>query len=42
MYRSQRRGGKGVSGATLRQDDIVSHFFAASAATCRRLTASRP
>ncbi|MFI6076680.1 DNA gyrase subunit A [Actinoplanes sp. NPDC051343] len=27
MYRSQRRGGKGVSGAILRQDDIVSHFF---------------
>jgi DNA gyrase subunit A len=27
MYRSQRRGGKGVSGASLRQDDIVSHFF---------------
>jgi DNA gyrase subunit A len=27
LYRSQRRGGKGVSGATLRQDDIVSHFF---------------
>jgi len=30
LYRSQRRGGKGVSGATLRQDDIVSHFFIAS------------
>ncbi|WP_018254914.1 DNA gyrase subunit A [Salinispora mooreana] len=29
-YRSQRRGGKGVSGATLRQDDIVSHFFVCS------------
>ena len=27
LYRSQKRGGKGVSGATLRQDDIVSHFF---------------
>jgi DNA gyrase subunit A len=27
MYRSQKRGGKGVSGASLRQDDIVSHFF---------------
>src|SRR6185503_4651846 len=26
----QKRGGKGVSGATLRQDDIVSHFFVAS------------
>src|SRR5258706_579102 len=31
LYRSQRRGGKGVSGATLRQDDIVSHFFVCSA-----------
>jgi DNA gyrase subunit A len=30
LYRSQRRGGKGVSGATLRQDDIVSHFFVSS------------
>ena len=30
LYRSQRRGGKGVSGATLRQDDIVSHFFICS------------
>ncbi|MFC0507238.1 DNA gyrase subunit A [Micromonospora costi] len=30
QYRSQRRGGKGVSGATLRQDDIVSHFFVCS------------
>jgi DNA gyrase subunit A len=30
LYRSQRRGGKGVSGATLRQDDIVSHFFVGS------------
>jgi DNA gyrase subunit A len=30
MYRSQRRGGKGVSGASLRQDDIVSHFFVIS------------
>ncbi len=29
-YRSQRRGGKGVSGASLRQDDIVSHFFVCS------------
>ncbi len=29
-YRSQKRGGKGVSGATLRQDDIVSHFFVCS------------
>ncbi|GIE92216.1 DNA gyrase subunit A [Actinoplanes regularis] len=30
MYRSQKRGGKGVSGATLRQDDIVSHFYVIS------------
>src|SRR3712207_6195212 len=30
LYRSQRRGGKGVSGASLRQDDIVSHFFICS------------
>ncbi|MER7440215.1 DNA gyrase subunit A [Micromonospora avicenniae] len=30
QYRSQRRGGKGVSGASLRQDDIVSHFFVCS------------
>ena len=26
-YRAQRRGGKGIRGATLRSDDIVSHFF---------------
>ena len=26
-YRAQRRGGKGVRGAELRQDDIVEHFF---------------
>lgn len=25
-YRAQRRGGKGVRGATLREDDIVDHF----------------
>jgi DNA gyrase subunit A len=30
LYRSQRRGGKGVAGASLRQDDIVSHFFVCS------------
>jgi DNA gyrase subunit A len=30
LYRSQKRGGKGVSGASLRQDDIVSHFFISS------------
>jgi len=27
LYRAQRRGGKGVRGAQLRQDDIVDHFF---------------
>ncbi|WP_462418742.1 DNA gyrase subunit A [Kytococcus sp. Marseille-QA3725] len=26
-YRSQRRGGKGVRGTTLRADDVVDHFF---------------
>ncbi|WP_139738430.1 DNA gyrase subunit A [Actinomyces wuliandei] len=26
-YRSQHRGGKGVKGAVLREDDVVSHFF---------------
>lgn len=26
-YRSQHRGGKGVRGAKLRQDDVVAHFF---------------
>ena len=26
-YRSQQRGGKGVRGAQLREDDIVDHFF---------------
>ncbi len=26
-YRSQHRGGKGVRGAKLRQDDVVDHFF---------------
>ena len=30
LYRTQRRGGKGVTGASLRQDDIVSHFFVCS------------
>jgi len=29
-YRAQRRGGKGVRGAQLRQDDIVEHFFVTS------------
>lgn len=27
LYRAQRRGGKGVRGAQLKQDDIVEHFF---------------
>ncbi|MEN9693010.1 MAG: hypothetical protein RLZZ330_654 [Actinomycetota bacterium] len=27
LYRQQRRGGRGVKGAALRQDDVVSHFF---------------
>ena len=27
LYRSQRRGGKGVRGAALREDDLVEHFF---------------
>ena len=30
LYRSQKRGGKGVRGASLRQDDVVEHFFVAS------------
>jgi DNA gyrase subunit A len=30
QYRAQRRGGKGVRGATLRTDDIVEHFFVTS------------
>ena len=27
LYRSQRRGGKGVRGASLRGEDVVEHFF---------------
>jgi len=27
LYRAQKRGGKGIRGAQLRQDDIVEHFF---------------
>ncbi|MCW2778123.1 MAG: gyrase subunit, partial [Frankiales bacterium] len=27
LYRSQRRGGRGVRGANLKQDDLVEHFF---------------
>lgn len=30
LYRSQKRGGKGVKGAVLKQDDVVDHFFVAS------------
>ena len=30
LYRSQKRGGKGVQGAGLKQDDIVRHFFVCS------------
>jgi DNA gyrase subunit A len=30
LYRQQRRGGKGVQGAALKQDDIVAHFFVCS------------
>ncbi|MDO4684979.1 MAG: DNA gyrase subunit A [Corynebacterium sp.] len=29
-YRNQRRGGKGVIGAELKQDDVVRHFFVCS------------
>lgn len=27
QYRSQKRGGKGIKGAQLREDDVVDHFF---------------
>jgi len=27
LYREQRRGGKGIKGAALKQDDVVNHFF---------------
>jgi DNA gyrase subunit A len=30
LYRAQKRGGKGVQGAQLKQDDIVAHFFVCS------------
>ena len=30
LYRAQKRGGKGVQGAVLKQDDIVQHFFVCS------------
>jgi len=30
LYRAQRRGGRGVKGAALRQDDVVEHLFVAT------------
>lgn len=30
LYRSQRRGGKGIAGASSKQDDFVEHLFVAS------------
>ena len=30
LYKSQRRGGRGVKGAALKQVDVVDHFFVAS------------
>ncbi|TDQ05159.1 intein-containing DNA gyrase subunit A [Labedaea rhizosphaerae] len=30
LYRAQKRGGKGVQGAGLKQDDMVDHFFVSS------------
>jgi DNA gyrase subunit A len=30
LYRSQKRGGKGVQGAALKTDDLVAHFFVCS------------
>ncbi len=30
VYRPQRRGGRGVSGSTVRQDDFIAHMFVAS------------
>ncbi len=27
LYRAQKRGGRGVKGASLKQDDVVEHFF---------------
>jgi DNA gyrase subunit A len=30
LYRSQKRGGRGVKGAALREDDVVQHLFIAS------------
>lgn len=30
VYKSQRRGGRGVSGSTMREDDFIAHLFVAS------------
>lgn len=30
LYRSQRRGGKGIMGATIREEDFVEHLFVSS------------
>jgi len=30
LYRSQKRGGRGVKGAALREDDVIQHLFIAS------------
>jgi len=30
VYRTQRRGGKGVTGLTMREEDGVQHIFAAN------------
>jgi DNA gyrase subunit A len=30
LYRAQRRGGKGVQGAALKNDDLIAHFFVSS------------
>ena len=42
-YRTQHRGGKGVSGGVARDDDFIEHFFVASThARCCCLHESRP
>ena len=30
LYRAQKRGGKGIKGASLREDDVIEHLFVAS------------
>ena len=30
LYRSQRRGGRGITGSSVREDDFVAHLFSAS------------